>query len=133
LLSPHRRSQHYVQDHCESERQASNYLAQYLHEPPLTRKPTKAFAIPGYELLRVVDNESGTRTFLAQNDEDNKVYTIKCTHKRSLTAANAVKRALSEQQCLKLTTQLSLPFLPRLYRSFHDSEQLVMILVSARM
>ena len=85
--------------------------------------------LPGYELLRAVDSKCGTQAFLAQKVNDEKVYFVKSIRKRSLSTAGAVKNALAEQQCLKLVTQLNLPFLPRLYRSFHDRDQLVTVTV----
>lgn len=129
LISPKGRSQPYNQDHCAHSRKVSNRLLLRAYFSP-SGLHAQALDVPGYEILRVIDSKNGSRAFLAQNNDDQKVYMIKSIRKDSLVTSVAVKRALAEQQCLKLITQLSLPFLPRLYKSFQDCDQLIMVTVS---
>ncbi|TCD71415.1 hypothetical protein EIP91_010121 [Steccherinum ochraceum] len=90
-------------------------------------KPRKGIDIASFKLASVMQADSTSKVFLATKAENSACYALKAIPHDRLIERVVRERISAEHQTLKRVTQANLPFLPRLYWSFHDEEHLYLV------
>lgn len=97
---------------------------------PHERK-SKKVVIDDFEMVRVLGKGCAGKVLLVRHKVENKVYALKAITKRHVLAHQELQHTLTEQAVLKrMAHEAKDPFVVRLWWSFHDKENLFLVMVS---
>lgn len=94
------------------------------------RKPSRKAAIDDFEMMRVLGKGCAGKVLLVRHKASNELYALKAITKKHVLAHQELQHTLTEQAVLKrMAHEGSDPFVVRLWWSFHDRENLFLVMV----
>lgn len=94
-------------------------------------RKTKKVVIDDFEMLRVLGKGCAGKVLLVRHKGSDALYALKAITKRHVLAHQELQHTMTEQAVLKrMARSATDPFVIKLYWSFHDKENLFLIMVS---
>ena len=98
---------------------------------PHPRKSSRKVVIDDFEMMRVLGKGCAGKVLLVRNKASNELYALKAITKKHVLAHQELQHTLTEQAVLKrMAHEGTDPFVVRLWWSFHDRENLFLVMVS---
>ena len=98
---------------------------------PHARKSSRKVAIDDFEMMRVLGKGCAGKVLLVRHKASNELYALKAITKKHVLAHQELQHTLTEQAVLKrMAHEGTDPFVVRLWWSFHDRENLFLVMVS---
>lgn len=98
---------------------------------PHARKSSRKAVIDDFEMMRVLGKGCAGKVLLVRHKASNELYALKAITKKHVLAHQELQHTLTEQAVLKrMAHEVSDPFVVRLWWSFHDRENLFLVMVS---
>lgn len=98
---------------------------------PHARKSSRKVVIDDFEMMRVLGKGCAGKVLLVRHRASNELYALKAITKKHVLAHQELQHTLTEQAVLKrMAHEVSDPFVVRLWWSFHDRENLFLVMVS---
>jgi hypothetical protein len=96
---------------------------------PAARKSRKV-TLDDFEMMRVLGKGCAGKVLLVRHKQSTDLYALKAITKRHVLAHQELQHTLTEQAVLKrMAAEASDPFVVRLWWSFHDKENLFLVMV----
>lgn len=100
-------------------------------DPNVLKKSQRKVGIDDFEMMRVLGKGCAGKVLLVRHKSTSNVYALKAITKRHVLAHQELQHTLTEQAVLKrMAAESSDPFVVRLWWSFHDKENLFLVMVS---
>ena len=97
---------------------------------PRKKKTQRKVAINDFEMMRVLGKGCAGKVLLVRHKESTDLYALKAITKRHVLAHQELQHTLTEQAVLKRMAKESKdPFVVKLWWSFHDKENLFLVMV----
>lgn len=97
---------------------------------PRTRKSSRKVLIDDFDMMRVLGKGCAGKVLLVRHRASNELYALKAITKKHVLAHQELQHTLTEQAVLKrMAHEGSDPFVVRLWWSFHDRENLFLVMV----
>ena len=97
---------------------------------PHARKSSRKVVIDDFEMMRVLGKGCAGKVLLVRQKASNELYALKAITKKHVLAHQELQHTLTEQAVLKrMAHEGSDPFVVRLWWSFHDRENLFLVMV----
>ena len=98
---------------------------------PHARKSSRKVVIDDFEMMRVLGKGCAGKVLLVRQKASNELYALKAITKKHVLAHQELQHTLTEQAVLKrMAHEGTDPFVVRLWWSFHDRENLFLVMVS---
>jgi serum/glucocorticoid-regulated kinase 2 len=98
---------------------------------PHARKSSRKVAIDDFEMMRVLGKGCAGKVLLVRHKASSELYALKAITKKHVLAHQELQHTLTEQAVLKrMAHEVTDPFVVRLWWSFHDRENLFLVMVS---
>ena len=95
------------------------------------KKSKRKVAIDDFEMMRVLGKGCAGKVLLVRHKPTTDVFALKAITKRHVLAHQELQHTLTEQAVLKrMAAEGSDPFVVKLWWSFHDKENLFLVMVS---
>ena len=102
-------------------------------DPSRKKKAQRKVAIDDFEMMRVLGKGCAGKVLLVRHKMSADLYALKAITKRHVLAHQELQHTLTEQAVLKRMAKESKdPFVVKLWWSFHDKENLFLVMVSQR-
>ena len=102
-------------------------------DPSRKKKLQRKVAINDFEMMRVLGKGCAGKVLLVRHKTSSDLYALKAITKRHVLAHQELQHTLTEQAVLKRMAKESKdPFVVKLWWSFHDKENLFLVMVSQR-
>ena len=100
-------------------------------DPNSEKKSKRKVVIDDFEMMRVLGKGCAGKVLLVRHKPSQDVYALKAITKRHVLAHQELQHTLTEQAVLKrMAAENSDPFVVKLWWSFHDRENLFLVMVS---
>jgi len=97
---------------------------------PREPRKSKKVVIDDFEMIRVLGKGCAGKVLLVRHKAESNVYALKAITKRHVLAHQELQHTLTEQAVLKrMASDSKDPFVVRLHWSFHDKENLFLVMV----
>ena len=101
--------------------------------PSRKKKAQRKVAINDFEMMRVLGKGCAGKVLLVRHKISSDLYALKAITKRHVLAHQELQHTLTEQAVLKrMAKEAKDPFVVKLWWSFHDKENLFLVMVSQR-
>ena len=98
--------------------------------PKEPRKSQRKVVIDDFEMMRVLGKGCAGKVLLVRHKATTELYALKAITKRHVLAHQELQHTLTEQSVLKrMAAQSTDPFVVKLWWSFHDKENLFLVMV----
>lgn len=95
------------------------------------KKSAKKVVIDDFEMMRVLGKGCAGKVLLVRHKKSERLYALKAITKRHVLAHQELQHTLTEQAVLKrMARETKDPFVVKLWWSFHDKENLFLVMVS---
>lgn len=102
------------------------------HASSTGRKSQRKVIVADFEMMRVLGKGCAGKVLLVRHKSTQDVYALKAITKRHVLAHQELQHTLTEQAVLKrMAAEGTDPFVVKLWWSFHDKENLFLVMVSA--
>lgn len=102
-------------------------------DPSRKKKAQRKVAINDFEMMRVLGKGCAGKVLLVRHKTSSDLYALKAITKRHVLAHQELQHTLTEQAVLKRMAKESKdPFVVKLWWSFHDKENLFLVMVNQR-
>lgn len=102
-------------------------------DPSRKKKSQRKVAIDDFEMMRVLGKGCAGKVLLVRHKTSSDLYALKAITKRHVLAHQELQHTLTEQAVLKRMAKESKdPFVVKLWWSFHDKENLFLVMVNRR-
>ena len=102
-------------------------------DPNRKKKAQRKVAIDDFEMMRVLGKGCAGKVLLVRQKTSSDLYALKAITKRHVLAHQELQHTLTEQAVLKRMAKESKdPFVVKLWWSFHDKENLFLVMVNKR-
>ena len=100
-------------------------------KPKPTKKASRKVVINDFEMMRVLGKGCAGKVLLVRHKKSDSLYALKAITKRHVLAHQELQHTLTEQAVLKrMAREAKDPFVVKLWWSFHDKENLFLVMVS---
>jgi serum/glucocorticoid-regulated kinase 2 len=97
---------------------------------PHARKSSRKVVVDDFEMMRVLGKGCAGKVLLVRHKASNELYALKAITKKHVLAHQELQHTLTEQAVLKrMAHEGTDPFVVRLWWSFHDRENLFLVMV----
>ena len=102
-------------------------------DPSRKKKPQRKVIIDDFEMMRVLGKGCAGKVLLVRHKNSSDLYALKAITKRHVLAHQELQHTLTEQAVLKrMAKEAKDPFVVKLWWSFHDKENLFLVMVGQR-
>ena len=102
-------------------------------DPNRKKKGQRKVAIDDFEMMRVLGKGCAGKVLLVRHKMSSDLYALKAITKRHVLAHQELQHTLTEQAVLKrMAKEAKDPFVVKLWWSFHDKENLFLVMVNLR-
>ncbi|KAF8131552.1 hypothetical protein EV363DRAFT_1583811 [Boletus edulis] len=103
------------------------------NDPSRKKKTQRKVAIDDFEMMRVLGKGCAGKVLLVRQKTSSELYALKAITKRHVLAHQELQHTLTEQAVLKrMAKEAKDPFVVKLWWSFHDKENLFLVMVNQR-
>ena len=114
-----------------TERRSARKKRAKSRDPNSEKKSKRKVVIDDFEMMRVLGKGCAGKVLLVRHKPSQDVYALKAITKRHVLAHQELQHTLTEQAVLKrMAAENTDPFVVKLWWSFHDRENLFLVMVS---